>query len=115
MNRMESFNGLMRHLKQLRASGFKIDSTDFQRVTPYAHGHVLPCGQYIFDMRRRRNRERPSSRPMICENPAVRGCPQFRRDGKLVRAEAACEVIVHSAPLIHKSFSCNPASVTRPS
>jgi len=98
LNRMEAFNGLMRHLffgrqgqnwerdlehqanrasaltvlanavvlwnsvqqtrviKLLRAEGYKPEPQDFQRISPYAHEHVLPYGQYIFDMRRRRNR-----------------------------------------------------------
>ena len=33
-------------IKQLRVEGFHFEQQDFQRVSPYAHEHVLPYGQY---------------------------------------------------------------------
>jgi len=99
MNRMEAFNGLMRHLfygrmgqnweraleeqanrasaltvlanavilwncvqhtkvvKQLRTEGFAFEPQDFQHISPYPYENVIPYGQYIFNMRRRWNRE----------------------------------------------------------
>lgn len=46
-----------RAIKRLRDKGHELKRKDFQRVSPYAHERVLPFGQYIFEIRRRRNRD----------------------------------------------------------
>lgn len=48
---------LTTQLKALRAKGIEVLPEDFRHVSPYAYEHVLPYGQYVFDLRKRHNRE----------------------------------------------------------
>jgi TnpA family transposase len=40
-------------IQQLREEGFEPSREDFRHVSPYAHEHIVPYGEYHFDLRRR--------------------------------------------------------------
>jgi TnpA family transposase len=43
--------------QRLRAEGFEFQPEDFVHVSPYAFEHIIPYGQYFFDLRRKDRRD----------------------------------------------------------
>lgn len=44
-------------VQQLRAEGVDITPEEFRQISPYAHEHIVPFGEYRFDHRRKDRRE----------------------------------------------------------
>ena len=40
--------------RQLRSEGIDFRPEDFRHVSPYAFEHIIPYGQYFFNLRRKR-------------------------------------------------------------
>jgi TnpA family transposase len=44
-------------VQRLRLEGVEVSPEEFRQVSPYAHEHIVPFGEYRFDLRRRERRE----------------------------------------------------------
>lgn len=44
-------------VQRLRLEGVEVSPEEFRQVSPYAHEHIVPFGEYRFDLRRKERRE----------------------------------------------------------